>query len=93
MDYIFSILNTLPPETFTKGAVFICVGGVKTGGQFVLRGPEDAVKELSGDVLELIGGKGGGKKGQLQGKATNFQKLHKVHKLIQKYVQAGSVER
>jgi len=93
MDYIFSILNTLPPETFTKGVVFICAGGVKTGGQFVLRGPEDAVKELSGGILELIGGKGGGKKGQLQGKATNFQKLNDVHELIQKYVQDGSVER
>lgn len=93
MDYIFCILNTLPPETFAKGVVFVCVGAVKTGGQFVLRGPEDALARLGGTVLELICGKGGGKKGQLQGKAANFHKLKEVHQLIKKHVQSNSVER
>lgn len=91
MDYIFTILNSLP-ESCTKSLIFICVGPVKTGGQFVLRGPEDKVKELSPSILQLINGKGGGKKGQLQGKATTFQKLSDVHELIKKNIQTN-VER
>jgi len=91
MDYIFTILNSLP-ESCTKGLIFICGGPVKSGGQFVLRGPEDKVKELSPTILQLINGKGGGKKGQLQGKATTFQKLSDVHELIRKNTETN-VER
>ena len=88
MDYIFTILNSLP-QNCDKSLVFICGGSVKSGGQFVLRGPEEKVKELSPSILQLIDGKGGGKKGQLQGKAASFKKLSDVHELIKKNVQTN----
>jgi len=93
MDYIFAILNTLPSDIYAKSVVFVCGGGVKTGGQFVLRGPEEKVKGLSAPVLELIQGKGGGKKGQLQGKAMSYQKLDEVCELIKQSCLELPVER
>ncbi|XP_057292475.1 alanyl-tRNA editing protein Aarsd1-like isoform X2 [Hydractinia symbiolongicarpus] len=81
MEYIFTILNSLPDHC-KHVLTFICGGPIKTGGQFVLRGAEDKVQALSPTILELIDGKGGGKKGQLQGKAASFRKLKDVHELI-----------
>merc|ERR1711862_976354 len=91
MDYIFTILNNLPDACKT-GLVFICGGPVKTGGQFVLRAPDDKLKELSEQILPLINGKGGGKKGQLQGKASDFKNLKDVHELLKQNIN-NSVER
>lgn len=82
MDYIFTILNSLPPEICEQSLVFVCGGPAATGGQFVFRGPETKVKELSPGILELISGKGGGKKGQLQGKAASFKNVTQVEELI-----------
>lgn len=86
MDYIFAFTNTLNADEnkhkTEHKVVFVAGGPIKTGGQFVLKAPCDKLAELSAPILEMIGGKGGGKKDQLQGKATSFKQLSKVRDLI-----------
>jgi len=82
MDYIFSFLNGLPEES-KDWIVFVSAGTVKNGGQFVLRGPEQKIANISSEIVKTIEGKGGGKKGQFQGKANSFKNIDEVEKIIQ----------
>jgi len=90
-DYIFTFVNNLG-EKGKELVVFVAVGAVKTGGQFLMRGPEDAVATLSTSIKEIIDGKGGGKKDQLQGKAGNFKRIAEIEELLKTYVQSKSNE-
>lgn len=86
MDYIFSFVNSLPAVA-KDWLVFVCVGATKSGGQFILRGPEHVLNAISKSVVDIIGGKGGGKKGQLQGKASSFKNLKEIEALLKETVQ------
>jgi len=82
MDYIFTLLKSIP-DSCKDSLIFLCAGPVKTGGQFLLRGGEKYnMDEISKKICELIGGKGGGKKGQYQGKASSFKRLPEVIQLL-----------
>lgn len=81
MEYIFTFLNSLPDES-KNWLIFVSAGTAKTGGQFAMRGPEDKISKTSPEVVKLINGKGGGKKGQFQGKATSFKDVAKVEDIL-----------
>lgn len=81
MEYIFTFLNSLPDES-KSWIVFVSAGTVKTGGQFAIRGPDDKVTKISPEIVKLIDGKGGGKKGQFQGKASSFKNIDQVEDVI-----------
>ncbi|XP_065666704.1 alanyl-tRNA editing protein Aarsd1-A-like isoform X1 [Hydra vulgaris] len=80
-DYIFAVLNSLADSTKDL-PVFICTGATKSGGQFVLRAPDEKLTTLAEEICLLVNGKGGAKKGQFQGKALNYKKLKDVHDIL-----------
>uniref|UniRef100_G1Q2X0 Alanyl-tRNA editing protein Aarsd1 n=1 Tax=Myotis lucifugus TaxID=59463 RepID=G1Q2X0_MYOLU len=54
--------------------LFLTVGDEKGAGLFLLAGPAEAVETLGPRVAEVLEGKGAGKKGRFQGKATKMSR-------------------
>ncbi|KAM6175761.1 putative protein PTGES3L isoform 1-T1 [Erethizon dorsatum] len=68
--------------------LFLTVGDEKGAGLFLLAGPPDAVETLGPRVAEVLEGKGAGKKGRFQGKATKMSRRTEARALLQDH--AGS---
>ncbi|XP_043856981.1 alanyl-tRNA editing protein Aarsd1 isoform X3 [Dromiciops gliroides] len=72
--------------------LFLTVGDEKGAGLFLLAGPVEAVDMLGPRVAELLQGKGAGKKGRFQGKATKLSRRPEVQALLQDYLNSQSAE-
>ncbi|XP_007482210.2 alanyl-tRNA editing protein Aarsd1 isoform X1 [Monodelphis domestica] len=72
--------------------LFLTVGDEKGAGLFLLAGPVEAVDMLGPRVAELLQGKGAGKKGRFQGKATKLSRRVEVQALLQDYLSSQSAE-
>ncbi|XP_063156534.1 putative protein PTGES3L isoform X1 [Candoia aspera] len=62
--------------------LFLSVGDEKAAGLFLLAGPSEAVEKLGPRVAELLEGKGAGKHGRYQGKATRMSQRPEVEALL-----------
>jgi len=82
MDYINVFVNELKEHT-KDCVVMVSAGETKTGGMFVINGPENIVAAIGPKISEMLEGKGGGKKNRYQGKANSFKKLPDVRKLVE----------
>ncbi|XP_051850328.1 alanyl-tRNA editing protein Aarsd1-like isoform X3 [Antechinus flavipes] len=72
--------------------LFLTVGDEKGAGLFLLAGPVEAVDMLGPRVAELLQGKGAGKKGRFQGKATKLSRRAEVQALLHDYLNSQSAE-
>ena len=81
MDYINVFCNELK-EHAQDCVLMISTGEIKTGGMFVVNGPENIVIRIGPKISEILDGKGGGKKSRYQGKANNFRRLSDVEQII-----------
>ncbi|NXU52578.1 AASDB protein, partial [Turnix velox] len=72
--------------------LFLTVGDEKEAGLFLLAGPVEAVENLGPRVAELLGGKGAGKRGRFQGKATKMSQRGEVQALLQDFLRQRSPE-
>lgn len=54
--------------------------------------PVEAVENLGPRVAELLGGKGAGKRGRFQGKATKMSQRGEVQALLQEFISRQSPE-
>ncbi|XP_054657405.1 putative protein PTGES3L isoform X3 [Grus americana] len=86
-------MNIIANEIGTEETLlFLTVGDEKEAGLFLLAGPVEAVENLGPRVAELLGGKGAGKRGRFQGKATKMSRRGEVQALLQEFVSHGSPE-
>ncbi|XP_010618579.1 alanyl-tRNA editing protein Aarsd1 [Fukomys damarensis] len=72
--------------------LFLTVGDEKGAGLFLLAGPPEAVGTLGPRVAEVLEGKGAGKKGRFQGKATKMSRRAEARVLLQSHAGLRSVE-
>ncbi|XP_077171765.1 alanyl-tRNA editing protein Aarsd1 isoform X2 [Paroedura picta] len=72
--------------------LFLSVGDEKAAGLFLLAGPPQAVEKLGPRVAELLEGKGAGKGGRYQGKASRLGRREAVKALLWEFVNPGSSE-
>ncbi|XP_060111856.1 alanyl-tRNA editing protein Aarsd1 [Heteronotia binoei] len=87
-------MNMVANEIGTEETLlFLSVGDEKAAGLFLLAGPIEAVEKLGPRVAELLKGKGAGKHGRYQGKATCMNQREAVHALIREFINHGSSER
>uniref|UniRef100_A0A8C3LDT1 Threonyl/alanyl tRNA synthetase SAD domain-containing protein n=1 Tax=Chrysolophus pictus TaxID=9089 RepID=A0A8C3LDT1_CHRPC len=66
--------------------LFLTVGDEKEAGLFLLAGSVEAVENLGPRVAELLEGKGAGKRGRYQGKATKMSRRGEVQALLQEFI-------
>ncbi|XP_077482695.1 alanyl-tRNA editing protein Aarsd1 [Stigmatopora argus] len=79
-------MNIIVNEINTKETlVFLTVGEEKGPGMFLLAGPSEQVTEMGPRLVELLQGKGAGKNGRFQGKASNLARRGEVEALLQQY--------
>ncbi|NXH11935.1 AASD1 protein, partial [Bucco capensis] len=84
-------MNIIANEIGTEEALmFLTVGDEKEAGLFLLAGPAEAVETLGPRVAELLGGKGAGKRGRFQGKASRMSQRGEVQALLQEFVSQWS---
>ncbi|XP_069397675.1 alanyl-tRNA editing protein Aarsd1 isoform X3 [Ovis canadensis] len=88
-EFMNIIANELGSE---ETLLFLTVGDEKGAGLFLLAGPAEAVETLGPRVAEVLEGKGAGKKGRFQGKATKMSRRAEVQALLQDYVSTQSAE-
>ncbi|OWK15430.1 hypothetical protein Celaphus_00001377 [Cervus elaphus hippelaphus] len=88
-EFMNIIANEIGPE---ETLLFLTVGDEKGAGLFLLAGPAEAVETLGPRVAEVLEGKGAGKKGRFQGKATKMSRRAEVQALLQDYVSTQSAE-
>ncbi|XP_065838893.1 alanyl-tRNA editing protein Aarsd1-like [Oscarella lobularis] len=82
-DGDIEFMNVLAGELVPHGILcLISVGPEKGAGQFLLAGPDALVASLGPKVAECLQGKGGGRKGRFQGKATKLSERKKAEDLI-----------
>ncbi|XP_050767826.1 putative protein PTGES3L isoform X1 [Gymnogyps californianus] len=80
-------MNIIANEIGTEETLlFLTVGDEKEAGLFLLAGPVEAVENLGPRVAELLGGKGAGKRGRFQGKATKMSRRGEVQALLQEFI-------
>ncbi|XP_023573709.1 alanyl-tRNA editing protein Aarsd1 [Octodon degus] len=65
--------------------LFLTVGDEKGAGLFLLAGPPMAVETLGPRVAEVMEGKGAGKKGRFQGKASKLSRRAEAQALLQDF--------
>lgn len=65
--------------------------GADVAGSFLLQGPPEVVTSAGKAVLAALGGKGGGGKGRMQGKASKLQHAEEARRLIEEGVAAALV--
>ncbi|KFO97557.1 Alanyl-tRNA editing protein Aarsd1, partial [Calypte anna] len=86
-------MNIIANEIGTEETLlFLTVGDEKEAGLFLLAGPVEAVENLGPRVAELLGGKGAGKRGRFQGKATQMSRRGEVQALLQEFISHRSPE-
>ncbi|KFO72112.1 Alanyl-tRNA editing protein Aarsd1-B, partial [Cuculus canorus] len=86
-------MNIIANEIGTEETLlFLTVGDEKEAGLFLLAGPVEAVENLGPRVAELLGGKGAGKRGRFQGKATKMSQRGEVQALLQEFISHRSPE-
>ncbi|PKU41279.1 hypothetical protein llap_8427 [Limosa lapponica baueri] len=86
-------MNIIANEIGTEETLlFLTVGDEKEAGLFLLAGPVEAVENLGPRVAELLGGKGAGKRGRFQGKATKMSRRGEVQALLQEFLSHESPE-
>uniref|UniRef100_A0A8C4KRW1 Threonyl/alanyl tRNA synthetase SAD domain-containing protein n=1 Tax=Dromaius novaehollandiae TaxID=8790 RepID=A0A8C4KRW1_DRONO len=86
-------MNIIANEIGTEETLlFLTVGDEKAAGLFLLAGPVEAVENLGPRVAELLGGKGAGKQGRFQGKATKMSQRGEVQALLQEFISHQSPE-
>ncbi|XP_004608873.2 alanyl-tRNA editing protein Aarsd1 [Sorex araneus] len=86
-------MNIIANEIGSEGTLlFLTVGEERGAGLFLLAGPAEAVETLGPRVAEILEGKGAGKKGRFQGKATRMSQRAEVQALLQDYVSRQSSE-
>ncbi|NWI51173.1 AASD1 protein, partial [Calyptomena viridis] len=86
-------MNIIANEIGTEETLlFLTVGDEKEAGLFLLAGPVEAVENLGPRVAELLGGKGAGKRGRFQGKATKMSHRGEVQALLQEFISHRSLE-
>ncbi|XP_075027855.1 alanyl-tRNA editing protein Aarsd1 isoform X2 [Calonectris borealis] len=86
-------MNIIANEIGTEETLlFLTVGDEKEAGLFLLAGPVEAVENLGPRVAELLGGKGAGKRGRFQGKATKMSRRGEVQALLQEFISHQSPE-
>ncbi|KFP87455.1 Alanyl-tRNA editing protein Aarsd1, partial [Acanthisitta chloris] len=86
-------MNIIANEIGTEETLlFLTVGDEKEAGLFLLAGPVEAVENLGPRVAELLGGKGAGKRGRFQGKATKMSRRGEVQALLQEFISHRSPE-
>uniref|UniRef100_A0A452DTA0 Alanyl-tRNA editing protein Aarsd1 n=1 Tax=Capra hircus TaxID=9925 RepID=A0A452DTA0_CAPHI len=88
-EFMNIIANEIGSE---ETLLFLSVGDEKGAGLFLLAGPAEAVETLGPRVAEVLEGKGAGKKGRFQGKATKMSRRAEVQALLQDYVSTQSAE-
>ncbi|XP_062988647.1 putative protein PTGES3L isoform X1 [Elgaria multicarinata webbii] len=86
-------MNIIANEIGTdETLLFLSVGDEKAAGLFLLTGPPETVEQLGPRVAELLEGKGSGKHGRYQGKATRMSRRAEVEALLQEYTSEQSTE-
>uniref|UniRef100_A0AAY4A5C1 Threonyl/alanyl tRNA synthetase SAD domain-containing protein n=1 Tax=Denticeps clupeoides TaxID=299321 RepID=A0AAY4A5C1_9TELE len=70
---------------FEDTVIFLTVGEETGEGMFLLAGPSSVVDSLGPRVMELLHGKGAGKNGRFQGKASCLAKRVEVEALLQEH--------
>ncbi|XP_060719949.1 alanyl-tRNA editing protein Aarsd1 [Tachysurus vachellii] len=70
---------------FQETVIFLTVGEEKGAGLFLLAGPENIITEVGQRVAELLQGKGAGKNGRFQGKASSLAKRAEVEALLREH--------
>uniref|UniRef100_A0A8C8YX51 Alanyl-tRNA editing protein Aarsd1 n=1 Tax=Prolemur simus TaxID=1328070 RepID=A0A8C8YX51_PROSS len=88
-EFMNIIANEIGSE---ETILFLTVGDEKGAGLFLLAGPAEAVETLGPRVAEVLEGKGAGKKGRFQGKATKMSRRAEAQALLQDYVSTQSAE-
>nr|NP_001033162.1 alanyl-tRNA editing protein Aarsd1 isoform 1 [Bos taurus]Q32LK1.1 RecName: Full=Alanyl-tRNA editing protein Aarsd1; AltName: Full=Alanyl-tRNA synthetase domain-containing protein 1 [Bos taurus]AAI09538.1 Alanyl-tRNA synthetase domain containing 1 [Bos taurus] len=88
-EFMNIIANEIGSE---ETLLFLTVGDEKGAGLFLLAGPAEAVETLGPRVSEVLEGKGAGKKGRFQGKATKMSRRAEVQALLQDYISTQSAE-
>ncbi|XP_004410641.1 PREDICTED: alanyl-tRNA editing protein Aarsd1 isoform 1 [Odobenus rosmarus divergens] len=88
-EFMNIIVNEIGSE---ETLLFLTVGDEKGAGLFLLAGPTEAVETLGPRVAEVLEGKGAGKKGRFQGKATRMSRRAEVQALLQDYISTQSAE-
>ncbi|XP_037347448.1 alanyl-tRNA editing protein Aarsd1 isoform X1 [Talpa occidentalis] len=88
-EFMNIIANEIGSE---ETLLFLTVGDEKGAGLFLLAGPAEAVETLGPRVAEVLEGKGAGKKGRFQGKATKMSRRAEVQALLQDYISTQSAE-
>uniref|UniRef100_G3SRK2 Alanyl-tRNA editing protein Aarsd1 n=1 Tax=Loxodonta africana TaxID=9785 RepID=G3SRK2_LOXAF len=88
-EFMNIIANEIGSE---ETLLFLTVGDEKGAGLFLLAGPAEAVENLGPRVAEVLEGKGAGKKGRFQGKATRMSRRAEVRALLQDYINTQSAE-
>uniref|UniRef100_A0A8C3WZL8 Alanyl-tRNA synthetase domain containing 1 n=1 Tax=Catagonus wagneri TaxID=51154 RepID=A0A8C3WZL8_9CETA len=88
-EFMNIIANEIGSE---ETLLFLTVGDEKGAGLFLLAGAAEAVETLGPRVAEVLEGKGAGKKGRFQGKATKMSRRAEVQALLQDYVSTQSAE-
>ncbi|XP_061446648.1 alanyl-tRNA editing protein Aarsd1-like isoform X4 [Rhineura floridana] len=80
-------MNIIANEIGTgETLLFLSVGDEKAAGLFLLAGPPETVEKLGPRVAELLEGKGAGKPGRYQGKATRMNRRAEVEALLRTFI-------
>ncbi|KAI0215837.1 Alanyl-tRNA editing protein Aarsd1-A [Lamellibrachia satsuma] len=82
-EFMNSIVQRLAEE---EVLLFLTTGDDKGAGTFMLAGREETVGELGPRIAEILDGKGGGKKGRFQGKASKLSRRAEAEKLLWDYI-------
>uniref|UniRef100_A0A8C9HFZ6 Alanyl-tRNA editing protein Aarsd1 n=1 Tax=Piliocolobus tephrosceles TaxID=591936 RepID=A0A8C9HFZ6_9PRIM len=88
-EFMNIIANEIGSE---ETLLFLTVGDEKGAGLFLLAGPPASVETLGPRVAEVLEGKGAGKKGRFQGKATKMSRRTEVQALLQDYISTQSAK-
>ncbi|EHH25012.1 hypothetical protein EGK_08763 [Macaca mulatta] len=88
-EFMNIIANEIGSE---ETLLFLTVGDEKGAGLFLLAGPPASVETLGPRVAEVLEGKGAGKKGRFQGKATKMSRRTEVQALLQDYITTQSTK-
>lgn len=82
-EFMNIIANEIGKE---ETLLFLTVGDEKEAGLFLLAASVEAVENLGPRVAELLEGKGAGKRGRYQGKATKMSRRGEVQALLQEFI-------
>uniref|UniRef100_A0A7S0WG47 Alanyl-transfer RNA synthetases family profile domain-containing protein n=1 Tax=Pyramimonas obovata TaxID=1411642 RepID=A0A7S0WG47_9CHLO len=70
---------------------FLSGGSSSNGGVFLLQGPPKVVEQVGKQSAEVIGGRGGGRNGKMQGKATKLDCISSVAPILEEAMQNLSI--